>query len=90
MEIREAIGEIGEKVMELNAMEDVTVFLCIQGNTSCIALTVYEKDEQSYQRKAFLSDRCALCGLVKDLDFMIQVEQKQEVRRFLQQLGVII
>lgn len=86
MTVKELIGRIGEKIIILNEFEEVSAFFCIQGNTNCILVTVYENDEQAYSRKAFLSEtQRFLVNTVQDLEYMIAHKQKEHAAKHLRE-----
>lgn len=65
--------EIMEKALKLNRKKGVDVFLCLQGNTGCLNLTVEENKSVSYTNKVFATDESGLDEINKDLNIMLGV-----------------
>lgn len=68
----------------LNTEKDTDVYFCIQGNTGCACLTVEENKTQSYQRRAFLTDREGIRGMLEDVKTMYKEKRKQHATEILQ------
>lgn len=70
-------GRIALNAIWLNYYNDVDVFLCIQGNTDCICLTVEENRSVVYTNKTFLTNRTNIRGMLRDLQVMRRYRQRK-------------
>lgn len=61
----------------LNMEKDTDVYFCIQGNTGCACLTVEENKTQSYQGRAFLTDREGIRKMLQDIMVMYREKERQ-------------
>lgn len=62
--------------VELNKFDHVSVYLCIQGNTDCICLTVEENKTPAYQSRAFLRDQERIWRMRADMETMLGVKER--------------
>lgn len=60
----------------LNMEKGTDVYFCIQGNTGCACLTVEENKTQSYQGRAFLTDREGIRKMLQDIKTMYKEKRK--------------
>lgn len=63
-------------VIRLNEFEGINVYLCIQGNTQVIGVTVEENKSMVYTRKEFLHNKAKIKQLSKDVRRMIEYKEK--------------
>lgn len=68
----------------LNTDKDTDVYFCIQGNTGCACLTVEENKTQSYQRRAFLTDREGIRKMLQDIKVMYKEKEREHAPELLQ------
>ena len=62
--------------VELNKFDHVSVYLCIQGNTDCICLTVEENKTSAYQSRAFLGEQEKIQRMRADMETMLGVKER--------------
>lgn len=83
-DVRVDLKEVTGYAVLLNMEKDTDVYFCIQGNTGCACLTVEENKTQSYQRRAFLTDREGIRGMLEDIKAMYIEKRKQHAPEILQ------
>lgn len=70
----EVYGQIMEKAIELNTYPEIDVFLCMNGETQVLALTVMQNKSPVYQNRIFLQNRQEkLQEFEEHLDKMLEV-----------------
>lgn len=70
-------GTLMVQAVLLNQYKNVDVYLCQQGNTEVIALTVEENKTQVYNRKEFIHDTEKIRAMQKDIDAMIKCRENE-------------
>ncbi len=65
------IAMVMEVAARLNKYPGVDVYLCFQGNTECVCLTVEENKSQVYQRREFTANEAETWDMVRDLKKML-------------------
>lgn len=72
----ELYGQVVEKAIELNTYQGVDVFICINGETQVISLTVMQDKSLVYQNRFFMRERMDKLPVISDhLDKMLEVAQ---------------
>ncbi len=61
----------------LNFYCGIDVYLCLQGNTGCICLTVEENKTVVYQNRSFLSNKDSIQKLLRDVQAMRRYKHRQ-------------
>lgn len=64
-------GEIMEKAAALNDCDGINVYVCMQGNTKVLAVTVEKNKTQIYSRKEFMGNRAKICQMGTDIQKML-------------------
>ncbi len=64
-------GEIMEKAAILNDCDGINVYVCMQGNTNVLAVTVEKNKTQIYSRKEFMGNREKIRQMGTDIQKMI-------------------
>lgn len=64
-------GEIMEKAAALNDCDGINVYVCMQGNTNVLAVTVEKNKTQIYSRKEFMGNREKICQMGMDIQKML-------------------
>lgn len=67
--------------VELNKFKEISVYLCIQGNTGCICLTVEENRTPAYQNRAFLNNPEKIRQMREDAEVMLRAKEKKHERK---------
>ncbi|MDY3908284.1 MAG: hypothetical protein SOZ48_00895 [Eubacterium sp.] len=78
-EMQQAIGKMMALVMKLNEKPNIEVFVCYQGNTKCVCLTVLENEKMVYSRKFFTSNCLYVFEIIKDLEIKLEVAQCKSI-----------
>lgn len=61
------LGKILWNAITLNSRKDVTVYVCLQGNTECINVTVEENETPVYTNRVFTNNVDGLRKIGEDL-----------------------
>lgn len=66
----EVYGKVMCNAVRLNKFEGVNVYVCMQGNTQVISVTVEENKTQIYNRKEFMSNMEGIEQMKRDIYIM--------------------
>lgn len=66
-------GKLLELTMELNKQTGVLAYVCYQGTTDCISITIYDRNTLVYSRREFAENLEALHGMLEDVRNMLAV-----------------
>lgn len=64
------LGRLMRNAIKLNKKEGVDVYLCLQGNTECLNVTVEENKTIAYQNRAFVKNKSEIRPMLKDIKKM--------------------
>lgn len=59
--------------MELSKQNGVVAYVCYQGTTDCVSVTIYDRNILVYSRNEFAENLEALCGMLEDVRNMLAV-----------------
>lgn len=65
------LGKLLGLVAELNR-DEVTVYMCYQGGTGCLLVTVYEGETIAYSVKRFLKEDTDVSDVIEDMEKMLE------------------
>ncbi len=76
----EVYGQIMEKAIELNEQPGIDVYICVNGETQVMSLTVMQNKSVVYQNRLFFQNRKKhLKQMEEHLDKMLEVAQCREI-----------
>lgn len=71
-EMQLALGKLMARVIELDGQQGIDAYICYQGRTGCLCITVYEDGILAYSRKSFMGYGLLVFDLIADVDKMLE------------------
>lgn len=72
-------GRLMINTVWLNMFKDIDTYLCLQGNTGCLCLTIEENKTVVYQNRSFLINETNIRKMIRDVQVMRRYKQRKGV-----------